>query len=91
MKPKVLEYKETCGACPSQWKGKLEDGKFIYIRYRWSTLEVGIGKDMAEAVRSREVFERTPGDGLLGVMEDVTMRERLTAHGFDMTEAKEVH
>jgi len=31
---KVIEIERTCFACPSQWEGKLDDGREIYIRYR---------------------------------------------------------
>lgn len=38
--PKVVELVQTCDACPAQWDGLLDDGRAIYIRYRWGFLEV---------------------------------------------------
>jgi len=33
----------TCTLCPSQWEGELDDGRLIYIRYRWGYLRVELG------------------------------------------------
>jgi hypothetical protein len=38
----IATIKQTCYACPSQWEGKTEDGKDIYIRFRWGTLRLDI-------------------------------------------------
>ena len=38
----------TCSACPSQWEGKLEDGRAIYIRYRWGNLTASVSKEPTE-------------------------------------------
>ncbi len=40
----VKTIKQTCLACPSQWEGELQDSQPIYIRYRWGTLTVSVGK-----------------------------------------------
>lgn len=37
---KLVSLEQTCGACPSQWEGKLEDGRFVYARYRYGHLAV---------------------------------------------------
>lgn len=50
--PLVAEIKQTCGACPSQWECKLEDGRFMYVRYRFGHLSIGIGDTMFYAVRN---------------------------------------
>jgi hypothetical protein len=47
---KVVALKKTSLACPSQWEGVLEDGRVIYVRYRWGELSVGVGDDVDEAV-----------------------------------------
>lgn len=37
----IIEHlTQTCGACPSQWEGELEDGRMLYIRYRWGYLSI---------------------------------------------------
>jgi hypothetical protein len=48
--PLVVELRETCSACPSQWEGRAEDGRWIYIRYRFGLLRVGVGDCLADAV-----------------------------------------
>ena len=40
---RFLELRQTCIACPSQWEGILQNGKHVYIRYRWGILQFGIG------------------------------------------------
>lgn len=47
---KIVELDQTCGAYPSQWEGKLDDGRHVYIRYRGGHGVVGIGKTADEAV-----------------------------------------
>lgn len=51
MKLKCIE--QTCDACPSQWEARDIDDRPVYIRYRWGTLEIGVGNpnaDMSDAV-----------------------------------------
>lgn len=56
----ITEVTQTCGACPSQWEGKLEDSRTFYVRYRWGYLSVcvspGPTDSMDEAVRGEEVY-----------------------------------
>lgn len=40
----IASLKRTCIACPSQWEGVLEDGRPIYIRFRWGELSVRLGE-----------------------------------------------
>ena len=58
MKVKGLEM--TCGACPSQWEGRTEDGEYVFIRYRYGWLRVDVG--------NQTIFETEHGDSLSGVM-----------------------
>jgi hypothetical protein len=46
--PRVISLEQTCTACPSQWEGGLEGGGYVYIRYRWGALSVGIGPSEEE-------------------------------------------
>jgi hypothetical protein len=34
----------TCNTCPSQWEAKSEDGRPVFIHYRWGELNIGIGE-----------------------------------------------
>lgn len=71
-KPLVVELKQTCSACPSQWEGSTDDGRCVYIRYRWGTLEVGIGETKGDAIDSR-VDVCGHGGSLDGTMSTETM------------------
>lgn len=70
--PLVVAMKQTCSACPSQWEGELEDGRMLYVRYRWGELSAGVGEDIKAAVkngRSEEtLFFEHVGDGFDGSM-----------------------
>jgi len=51
----------TCEVCPSQWEGKLDDGRMFYIRYRWGSLSVRVSRavtnDVDDAVLGESVLE----------------------------------
>lgn len=68
----ALTLTQTCIACPSQWEGKLRDGRMFYARYRWGnfSLRVSVGKtdDVMAAVHGDEILSRNIGDGLDGHM-----------------------
>jgi hypothetical protein len=66
---KVVELQRTCIACPSQWEGRTDDGRAVYVRYRWGHLSVRVGKDITAAVRNRdEVFNAVVGHSYDGLM-----------------------
>ncbi|MCA1480782.1 hypothetical protein, partial [Bradyrhizobium sp. NBAIM08] len=46
----IVRLEQTCGACPSQWEGVTDDGRVVYIRYRWGALTAGAGYTLDEAV-----------------------------------------
>jgi len=46
----IKELVQTAHAFPSQWQGKTDDGRAVYIRYRSGWLEVGVGDTLDEAV-----------------------------------------
>lgn len=62
----------TCGACPSQWEGRLDDGRRIYVRYRWGRLSVRVSDaptdDTMDAVGGTEVVGVQLSDGLDGLL-----------------------
>jgi len=83
---KVKNIIQTCGACPSQWEGTLEDGRMFYARYRWGGLSVRISEkstnDSMEAVRGKEVLYENIGDGYDGVLDQSVLVENMTKVGF---------
>lgn len=68
--------KKTCDDCPSQWEGELEDGKFIYIRYRGGTLGYGVGKTIDKAVDNYKI-EEIIGDKYDGTLSTEKMLNKL--------------
>lgn len=86
---KVKKIVETCGACPAQWEGSLEDGRTIYIRYRYGYLAVRVSliptEDVWEAVRGEEIFGTDYGDAWDGCM-DMKVLAKLTEEILDWSE-----
>jgi hypothetical protein len=68
----VKEIEQTCEACPSQWEGYSDDGRSIYVRYRWGFLSVRIGSpgDKSEfaGVRGKEILHKKLGDSYHGFL-----------------------
>lgn len=77
MKPRIIELNQTCTACPSQWEGKTEDGRYVYIRYRGSCLTAGIGATLDDAVDDDFTFGILFGEALDGYMDEATMRSHV--------------
>jgi len=65
---RVLWIKQTCSACPTQFEGEFEDGRFFYARYRWGNLTIHVGESVEDAVISRPIFEKSVGTALDGSM-----------------------
>ncbi|HEX8620881.1 MAG TPA: hypothetical protein VF718_02850 [Allosphingosinicella sp.] len=38
-----MELRRTSIACPSQWEGRLADGRSLYVRFRHDELSVHVG------------------------------------------------
>lgn len=74
---RLAKLERTCIACPSQWDGILEDGREVYIRYRYGQLRVNIGNPtLIEPVFNNELLvDKQLGDDLDGVMETGEMLE----------------
>ena len=79
MKVKTIE--QTCYACPSQWEIKLEDGRMVYVRYRWGYLSARLSPnktdDIMDAVSGKEIFGKTIGDKLDGYISESRLRTLL--------------
>jgi hypothetical protein len=72
---KIQSIEQTCSRSPSQWEGQMDNGSFIYIRYRWGNLTVGFGDTIDEAIWSpntQDWFDRQIGGELDG---DITLEE----------------
>lgn len=59
---RILSIKCTCKACPSQWEGYDENGKLVYIRYRWGFLDISYWNE------SRQIYGKQIGDPLDGTL-----------------------
>ncbi len=69
----------TCNRSPSQWEGKTADGRFLYVRYRWGLLEIGMGFTIDDAIdKSGNVFRKQLGGKLDGSMEFEELRQATT-------------
>jgi hypothetical protein len=62
---KLTELTKTCGACPSQWSGKLAVGGDLYVRYRWGWLTA--------SVDGVEIYSERHGGEYDGVMDEDRM------------------
>lgn len=61
----VKSYKQTYGACPSQWDIWTTDGQYIYARYRWGKLTLILEVGTPE---SRILYTENIGDDWNGVL-----------------------
>jgi len=46
----IVELVQTCNACPSQWEGRLADGRSIYIRFRHGELRATCAQTIEDAI-----------------------------------------
>lgn len=76
----------TCEVCPSQWEGKLDDGRMFYIRYRWGSLSVRVSRsitnDVDDAVLGESVLEVDHDNDWDGYMSTKDMQNH-TSHVLD--------
>ena len=47
-------------SCPAQWEADTDDGKKVYIRYRWDKLRVGVGDTLDDAVDDAMSVDNEP-------------------------------
>lgn len=66
----------TCSACPTQYEGKLKDGRFFYFRYRFGCAQFGVDGASIDAAVEAAFGGRTGwsasaelGNGLDGVLD----------------------
>lgn len=91
---KVKNFTQTCGACPSQWEGMLEDGRTWYARYRWGVLSVSVSQEPTlshdAAISGPEVINEEIGGDLDGVMSTEELKEVMIQNGFSFVGATEL-
>lgn len=71
----IIELTQTCYACPSQWEGKLSDGRMIDIYYRSDHLNISLSRkateNLSEAIRGELIFSKkldlSSKDGVLSL------------------------
>lgn len=47
----ITRIRNTCHACPSQWEGEDEQGRYVYVRYRWGHLSVDVNGEEVFALQ----------------------------------------
>jgi hypothetical protein len=66
---KIVKIRQTCVICPTQYEGKTDDDRPVYIRYRWGYLSVRVGDkgtNVMNAVDGEEIYGRQIGHELDG-------------------------
>lgn len=72
----IVSLKKTAIACPSQWEGKIGDGRTVYFRYRGGRFTFQIGKDLDDALGSKPIIELVnPEEPLDGAMDEAQLKE----------------
>ncbi len=66
---KVKSLANLGTACPSQWEGEAEDGREVFVRFRWGKIRVYLDDEV--------VFEKQITDGADGFMTDPQMEKAL--------------
>lgn len=70
----ITELRKTCDACPAQWEAKTPDGQFVYIRYRYGVLTMGVGPSIDHAIHHRHDHQLTIDEsGWSGTMSTAEM------------------
>ena len=86
---KVRTLALTCRGAPSQWEGRLDDGRMFYVRVRRGELEVRLSaeptSDVMDAVRAAPSLELDLSDPWASFMDEETMRA-VTASVLDFSE-----
>lgn len=82
-KPKVIKLEKTCDACPSQWELTLEDGRMVYVRFRWGNFTANISPSpttqISDAVSGESLLSlENFSDSLDGYLEESKMIEILS-------------
>jgi hypothetical protein len=74
----IINFEQTCYACPSQWEGETETGQRLYIRYRWGYLRITLDEI--------EIFGQQLGDEWHGVLEQEKVLYLLNHLGYTIND-----
>jgi len=75
----IIKLIETCSACPTQYEGLTDNGKIVYIRYRWGCLTVGVGETLKEALVNTILYKHI-GDEFDGFISLENLKKELNKH-----------
>lgn len=86
----LASLEKTTYACPTQYEGKLVDGRVVYMRYRWGKLSVRVAGQEADLFTSKDtvIYCETIGEEMAGVLDNEELIEKLS-HLFDFGLVKE--
>ena len=73
---KVKSWVQTCGACPAQWEGTLDNGDCFYARFRFGHGYVATGKTMDDAIFGDVLVEWNTDGEYDGVMSTSELKEK---------------
>lgn len=80
MTNKISSIERDCMACPASWKGSMDDGTNIYIRYRGGVFQIREGEEeYPENVKHKQNF----GGMFGGHLNQLEMREKLQELGYE--------
>ena len=72
----VTSLVRTGDRSPSLWEGETNNGRCLYVRYRWGMLMIGIGESIRDAVEhSGNLLEKQLGHKYDGSLELEQLRE----------------
>ncbi len=77
---KVRDLLDHGTVSPAQWEGRTDNGRPVYIRYRWGYLSVRVGPpggDASSAVVGVEIYGEQIGDEFDGFIEWKRVRDRI--------------
>jgi hypothetical protein len=81
--PDIADFEQTCGACPEQYEGTLNDGSTFYFRYRHGWASLGIGADLDAAVCDPREVGESVGDHYQGMFDTEDQRDAVFARLLD--------
>lgn len=91
---KIVKLECTCQACPTQYEAKLEDGRLVYLRYRWGYLSIRASPcetdNIHDAISGEEVLGESRGDDFHGSMDRDEVISYLRKAGFDYEEDRSI-
>lgn len=77
----IASLRRTSLFCPSQWEGLTDDGREIYIRYRYGTLEMWIANKPGVRIDWQPdelIVEHSVGDEYAGALSCSQMRDGIS-------------